>query len=99
MLRLSRTLFRSRQYSSASTFANQESLPNLPVPSIKETSEKYLASVRPLCNETEYETVKTHVEDFIKPDGLGHSLQERLLNYGKGKRNWLKEMWLGIYVF
>jgi hypothetical protein len=44
----------------------------------------------------EFKTVTSNVAEFIKSDGLGPRLQERLMNYGKGKRNWLKDMWLGI---
>lgn len=57
----------------------EDSLPRLPVPSLEETSRRYLKSVHAVVSESEYERTKKAVEEFIRPGGQGESLQKRLL--------------------
>jgi carnitine O-acetyltransferase len=73
----------------------QESLPKLPVPSLEETAARYVKTLRPLLSDTEFSASRAAVDDFIKPDGIGAKLQERLIarrNDPKHK-NWLSEWW------
>ena len=62
------------------TFAYQNSLPKLPIPSLEETTSKYLRSLRPLLSEKELTVVEEQIKDFIKPSGLGNLLQQRLID-------------------
>ncbi|KAL3883613.1 hypothetical protein ACJMK2_029858 [Sinanodonta woodiana] len=65
----------------------QSSLPNLPLPSVNQTIEKYLLSVRPLMDDEKYQTMEKLANDF--KNGLGKKLQRYL---------WLKSWWSTNYV-
>ncbi|KAG8179872.1 hypothetical protein JTE90_007052 [Oedothorax gibbosus] len=68
-------------------YSFQSSLPRLPLPSLEDTMERYLHSVRPLLNEERYEKMKQMTEDF--KNGVGKKLQRYL---------WLKSWWASNYV-
>ena len=73
----------------------EESLPRLPVPTLEETAKRYLKSVHPLLNKSEYETTKKAVEEFTKPGSIGQGLQKRLLARREDPKhkNWIYEWW------
>ena len=73
----------------------EESLPRLPVPTLEETSKRYLKSVHPLLNQSEFATTKKAVEDFIKPGSIGKELQKRLQARREDPKhkNWIYEWW------
>ncbi len=73
----------------------QESLPKLPVPTLEETASRYIKSLHPLLSESEFETSKKAVSDFIKPGGVGQKLQEKLLARREDPehKNWITEWW------
>lgn len=73
----------------------EDSLPQLPVPSLEETGRRYLKSVHAVVSEAEYERTKKAVEAFIRPGGEGQPLQERLLARAADPKikNWLAEWW------
>ena len=73
----------------------EDSLPRLPVPTLEETSRRYLKSVHPLLNKSEYETTKKAVEDFIRPGSIGEKLQKRLQarRDNPKHKNWIYEWW------
>ncbi|GAM40303.1 carnitine acetyl-CoA transferase [Talaromyces pinophilus] len=73
----------------------EESLPKLPVPSLEETAAKYLKSVQPLLTSSELASTTKAVQDFIRPDGVGHKLQEKLIARRNDPkiRNWLYDWW------
>ena len=73
----------------------ENSLPRLPVPSLEETSTRYLNSVRPLLSVDEYQRTKAAVEAFTAPGSLGRELQKRLLARRDAPKvkNWLAEWW------
>ncbi|KAI4876448.1 hypothetical protein NFI96_034181 [Prochilodus magdalenae] len=68
-------------------YSYQGSLPNLPVPPVKDTIKRYLESVRPLKSDSEFETVTTLAKEFEV------SLGNRLQWYLK-----LKALWASNYV-
>ncbi|XP_068170162.1 carnitine O-palmitoyltransferase 1, liver isoform isoform X2 [Antennarius striatus] len=68
-------------------YSFQNSLPRLPVPSIKDTCSRYLESVQPLMDEEQYERMKGLTKDFEK--NLGPRLQWYLK---------LKSWWASNYV-
>ncbi|XP_007531987.1 peroxisomal carnitine O-octanoyltransferase isoform X1 [Erinaceus europaeus] len=76
------------------TFQYQDSLPSLPVPSLEESLNKYLAAVKPFANKEEYKRTEEIVQNFKK--GIGEKLHQKLLERAKGKRNWLEEWWLNV---
>ncbi|XP_076027476.1 carnitine O-palmitoyltransferase 1, liver isoform isoform X2 [Genypterus blacodes] len=68
-------------------YSFQNSLPRLPVPTVKDTCRRYLESVRPLMEDEKYERMKGLAEDFEKK--LGPRLQWYLK---------LKSWWASNYV-
>ncbi|XP_013863731.1 carnitine O-palmitoyltransferase 1, liver isoform isoform X2 [Austrofundulus limnaeus] len=68
-------------------YSYQGSLPNLPVPTIKDTVKRYLESVRPLMNDAEYERMTKLATEF--EGSLGNRLQWYLK---------LKALWAANYV-
>ncbi|TPX34563.1 hypothetical protein SmJEL517_g02819 [Synchytrium microbalum] len=79
------------------TFSQQSKVPRLPIPSLAESTSKYLASFEPFHpkGSDQYNNLNQIVQDFCKPDGLGTTLQSRLIEYEKTQPNsWLEEIWL-----
>eukprot|EP01137_Pigoraptor_chileana_P035371 Opistho-2@29268 len=76
-----------------STLQYQDQLPRLPVPNLEETCSKYLASVRPVVNDADYEETSRVVNDFKRPGGAGERLHVKLVERAKEHRNWLEEWW------
>uniref|UniRef100_A0A3Q0T5H2 carnitine O-palmitoyltransferase n=1 Tax=Amphilophus citrinellus TaxID=61819 RepID=A0A3Q0T5H2_AMPCI len=68
-------------------YSFQNSLPRLPLPSIKDTCQRYLESVRPLMDDKKYERMEGLTQDFEK--NLGPRLQWYLK---------LKSWWASNYV-
>ncbi|XP_051537962.1 carnitine O-palmitoyltransferase 1, liver isoform-like isoform X2 [Myxocyprinus asiaticus] len=68
-------------------YSYQGSLPNLPVPAVKDTVKSYLESARPLMSNSEYERMVTLAKEF--ESSLGNRLQWYLK---------LKAMWASNYV-
>ena len=73
----------------------EDSLPRLPVPTLEETSKRYLGSVQPLLNKAEFEATKKAVDAFVKPGGIGQELQKRLRarRDDPKHKNWIYEWW------
>ncbi|EZG04736.1 hypothetical protein H106_05619 [Trichophyton rubrum CBS 735.88] len=73
----------------------EDSLPELPVPTLEETGRRYLKSVHPLLSAEEYKKTEKAVSDFIKPGGEGEVLQKRLIARSEDPKtdNWLYEWW------
>ncbi|EHY57993.1 Carnitine O-acetyltransferase, mitochondrial [Exophiala dermatitidis] len=73
----------------------EDSLPRLPVPTLEETSARYLKSLHPLLTKEEFEASKKAVEEFNKPGSLGEKLQERLVAKAQDPnvKNWLADWW------
>uniref|UniRef100_A0A8C2C5H4 Carnitine palmitoyltransferase 1C n=1 Tax=Cyprinus carpio TaxID=7962 RepID=A0A8C2C5H4_CYPCA len=68
-------------------YSYQGSLPNLPVPAVKDTVKRYLESARLLMSDAEYERMTTLAKEF--ESSLGNRLQWYLK---------LKAMWASNYV-
>ncbi|KAK8086296.1 carnitine acetyl transferase [Apiospora phragmitis] len=58
------------------TFAAQDDLPKLPIPSLDQSAQKYLAALKPLQGPREHAETKQAVQEFLKIDGP--ELQEKL---------------------
>ncbi|XP_014666194.1 PREDICTED: carnitine O-acetyltransferase-like [Priapulus caudatus] len=80
----------------ACMYSHQSSLPQLPVPPLKQTLDRYILSLQPLLEQEEMTKTRTVVEDFGKPGGVGEQLQNMLLNRAKTKENWLGDWWLDV---
>ncbi|KAI0890205.1 acyltransferase ChoActase/COT/CPT [Annulohypoxylon maeteangense] len=73
----------------------QESLPRLPVPTLEETTSRYLKSLHPLLSPSELAASKKAIDEFIKPGGVGQKLQEKLIARREKPevKNWIYEWW------
>ena len=72
------------------TFSFDEILPKLPVPTLDQTLEKYLASVQPFVTKEELQRTRELCRNF-KNDGQVRKLQEDLVRRGQEKDNWLSD--------
>ncbi|AQZ12486.1 CAT2 (YML042W) [Zygosaccharomyces parabailii] len=74
------------------TFGQQKQLPALVVPELKDTISKYLASIKPYCQqEGEFAKQELLCKELLQK--TGPQLQARLIEFAKDKRNWLSEFW------
>jgi carnitine O-acetyltransferase len=71
------------------TFANQDSLPKLPIPDLESTCRKYIESLVPLQTPREHEETKASVYDFLKSEGP--ELQEKLKKYASYKTSYIEQ--------
>ncbi|KAF1988101.1 CoA-dependent acyltransferase [Aulographum hederae CBS 113979] len=69
-------------------------LPGLPVPSLDVTVSALSKSQRLVLSEDDYVKSKSAIDKFAEPDGIGHQLQARLLEYSKTTSNWLSDVWI-----
>ena len=76
---------------SEKTFANDENLPDLPLPVLGDTLKLYLKSVKPHVTEEEFLVTKTIAEEFENNEGA--ILNQILLDRTQTHRNWLDEWW------
>ncbi|CAI8009594.1 Carnitine O-acetyltransferase, mitochondrial, partial [Geodia barretti] len=66
----------------------RDQLTKLPVPSLQQTLDKYIASVEPLLTEEELSETKRRVEEFGRPGGIGETLQQKLLERAATRDSW-----------
>lgn len=71
------------------TFANQDSLPKLPIPELEDTCRRHLDSLAALQSPREHEESKAAVQEFLKTDGP--QLQEKLKNYASSKTSFIEQ--------
>ncbi|KAJ5904075.1 mitochondrial carnitine O-acetyltransferase [Penicillium tannophilum] len=78
------------------TFANQDSLPKLPIPDLEDTCRRHLEALVALQTPREHEETKAAVRDFLKTDGP--VLQEKLKNYASSKTSFIEQFWYDSYL-
>ncbi|CRG89758.1 carnitine O-acetyltransferase [Talaromyces islandicus] len=78
------------------TFANQDSLPKLPIPELESTCRKYIESLAPLQTPREHEETRASVQDFLKSEGP--ELQEKLKKYASSKTSYIEQFWYDSYL-
>ncbi|XP_077976596.1 carnitine O-palmitoyltransferase 1, muscle isoform-like isoform X1 [Styela clava] len=72
-------------------FSYQASLPRLPVPSVKNTVQRYLRSVRPLLADPEYDSIVSLSQEFEAT--LGSKLQRYLILKSWWSTNYVTDWW------
>ncbi|GAA6022135.1 hypothetical protein JCM10207_000773 [Rhodosporidiobolus poonsookiae] len=80
----------------------EKTLPHLPVPTLEETAQRYLTSIKPFHTAQEpgttpaplpsWEKSEKAVKDFVESP-LVKELQQRLLKRAEEKESWLSEWW------
>ncbi|PHH52428.1 putative mitochondrial carnitine O-acetyltransferase [Ceratocystis fimbriata CBS 114723] len=78
------------------TFAAQDKLPKLPIPSLEETVKRYLGVVKPLQEPSEHEETKLAAERFLAQDGP--ELQKQLIEYADGQSSYIEQFWYDSYL-
>ncbi|KAJ3195931.1 hypothetical protein HK101_010610 [Irineochytrium annulatum] len=97
MRRISMKPFTPSNPRPVATFSLQPTLPRLPIPPLEETLARYLKSIQPIATAQDYERNVAFVRDFLKPGGLGHELQARLIEYDRSQTgSWLEKWWLQL---
>uniref|UniRef100_T1IJQ1 Choline/carnitine acyltransferase domain-containing protein n=1 Tax=Strigamia maritima TaxID=126957 RepID=T1IJQ1_STRMM len=71
-------------------------LPRLPVPTLQQTFQKYLKTIKPVISENEYAQTEKLVRDFTGTGSLGEKLQFLLEERAKNTENWLSDWWLNV---
>nr|CAB3230596.1 carnitine O-palmitoyltransferase 1, muscle isoform-like [Phallusia mammillata] len=72
-------------------YSYQASLPRLPVPPLKDTVSRYLRSVRPLLNDTEYDAMTKLSEEFLGT--IASRLQRYLVFKSWWASNYVTDWW------
>lgn len=79
------------------TFANQDSLPKLPIPDLESTCSRYLEALDPLQTPREHEDTKAAVQEFLKTDGP--ELQDKLKKYASSKTSYIEQFCMSAASF
>lgn len=79
------------------TFQNEDSLPSLPLPSLQQTLNYYLSTVKPHVTEEEYVNTEQLVRNF--ENGIGPILQEKLAQRAKTRRNWVNLILYSLTIY
>jgi carnitine O-acetyltransferase len=75
------------------TFDLDGTLPNLPVPRLEDSVQRYLDSVEPLVDASTFSDIKAAAEELLQPDGTGRKLQTALEARAARSENWLAGWW------
>ena len=79
------------KWNSPALYSFQGSLPRLPVPSVKETVDRYLKSVRPIYDDETFENVKKEAGEF--ENGISTKLQRYLVLKSWWADNFYSDWW------
>ncbi|KII91956.1 hypothetical protein PLICRDRAFT_38814 [Plicaturopsis crispa FD-325 SS-3] len=80
----------------ARTFAFQDKLPKLPIPTLEETCGRYLTALEGLQDENEHAQTKKAVQAFL--EGEGPRIQEKLKAWAENKHSYIEEFWYESYL-
>ncbi len=85
---------------STPTFALEDTLPRVPLPSLEESCERFLAWCRPLLTPAQLAETEAEVAAFLRPGGPGRVLQAALEEYDatEGVHSWLDTFWPYRYL-
>jgi len=77
---------------------HQGKVPRLPLPSLKETCDRYLEIVEPLVSQAQFQQTKHYVKEFVEGEE-GKKLQEELTNLNKqSPTSYLEGFWDTMYL-
>ncbi|MCQ4079503.1 choline/carnitine O-acyltransferase [Streptomyces sp. RB6PN25] len=82
------------------TFALEDTLPRVPLPTLEESCERFLAWCAPLLTEAELAATEAEVAAFLRPGGPGRMLHAALEEYDatEGVHSWLDTFWPYRYL-
>ncbi|MEU8685162.1 choline/carnitine O-acyltransferase [Streptomyces sp. NPDC048611] len=82
------------------TFAQEDSLPRVPLPTLEESCERFLAWCAPLLTAEQRAATEAEVTAFLRPGGPGRALHAALEEYDatEGVHSWLDTFWPYRYL-
>lgn len=82
------------------TFAHEDTLPRVPLPSLEESCARFLQWCAPLLNADQRVATEAEVDAFLRPDGPGRTLHAALAEYDaqEGVHSWLDTFWPYRYL-
>ncbi|HWM37069.1 MAG TPA: choline/carnitine O-acyltransferase, partial [Streptomyces sp.] len=82
------------------TFAQEDSLPRVPLPTLEESCERLLAWCAPLLSPDEQSATAAEADAFLRPGGWGQVLQSALEEYNSREdvHSWLDTFWPYRYL-
>jgi carnitine O-acetyltransferase len=85
---------------STRTFGNEDRLPRVPLPTLAESCERFLAWCAPLLTADELAATEAAVASFRRPGSSAHTLQAALERYDstEGVHSWLDTFWPSRYL-
>ncbi len=85
---------------STRTFGNEDRMPRVPVPTLEDSADRFLAWCAPLLTDDELAVTQSAVESFVRPDSPARTLQAALEEYDArdGVHSWLDTFWLHRYL-
>ena len=97
---MSAELNTSQEPATNPTFAQEASLPRVPLPTLEKSCERFLAWCAPLLTADERAATEAEVAAFLRPDGPGRVLQAALEEYDRreGVHSWLDTFWPYRYL-
>lgn len=85
---------------STSTFANEDRLPRVPLPTVEASCRRFLEWCAPLLSDDQLAETEAAVVAFQAPDGPAHALQAELERFDAtpGVHSWLDRFWPTRYL-
>ena len=85
---------------SSHTFANEDQLPRVPVPTLTQTCQRFLEWSAPLLTDEQRATTEQAVAEFLAPESPAHELQAALESFDRraGVASWLDDFWAARYL-
>ncbi|MFE5474526.1 MULTISPECIES: choline/carnitine O-acyltransferase [unclassified Nocardia] len=82
------------------TFAAEDTLPRVPLPSLDDSCARFLQWCQPLLGAEDYATTEGAVAELLRPGGAGRALHAALADYDAtpGVGSWLDEFWPSRYL-
>ena len=82
------------------TFDAEDDLPRVPVPTLADSAEQFLAWSEPLLDERDRAETRSAVDQLLRPDGPGPVLQAALEAYDAepSTHSWLDDFWESRYL-
>ncbi|MFE1592540.1 choline/carnitine O-acyltransferase [Nocardia sp. NPDC058705] len=82
------------------TFAAEDTLPRVPLPTLEDSCARFLQWCQPLLGAEEYATTEGAVAELLRPGGAGRALHAALAEYDAtpGVGSWLDEFWPSRYL-
>src|SRR5829696_7131538 len=85
---------------STRTFGNEDRLPRVPLPTVADSCDRFLAWCAPLLTADELARTEAAVSAFRRPDSSAHTLHRALERYDatEGVHSWLDTFWPSRYL-